>query len=72
MLDEDSSYDSEDDSEVSDSEINRGQIENLQEMHKQELAQFIREHRILNMSENLFVFFGTFQFLDAIKWPADN
>ena len=38
MLDEDSSYDSEDDSEVSDCEINRGQIENLAEMHKQELA----------------------------------
>lgn len=47
-------------------------LENVLEMHDQQLAQFIRTYRIQSWRENVFIIFGTWSLLKAIAFPLDR
>ena len=47
-------------------------LENVLEMHDQQLAQFIRNYRIQDWRENVFIIFGTWSLFKALALPLDR
>lgn len=47
-------------------------LENVLEMHDLQLAQFIRNYRIQDWRENVFIIFGTWSLFRALALPLDR